>query len=367
MGNQEQNSLQDKQKIEQLTNDSIELLKQLIAIPSFSREENLTADLLQRFLKSKGVMPFRMLNNVWARNKHYASGKPTILLNSHHDTVKPNSGYTNNPFEAIIKDGKLFGLGSNDAGGCLVSLLATFMYYYDKENLPYNIVYAASAEEEISGLNGIEVILPELENLEFAIVGEPTQMHLAVSEKGLIVMDCTAHGKSGHAAREEGENAIYKALKDINWFITYKFPKVSETLGPIKMSVTVIHSGSQHNVVPDKCDFVVDVRVTDAYKNEEIFEIIKQHVTCDVKPRSLRLTPSSISMEHPIVKAGIKLGRETYGSPTTSDQALMNFPSLKLGPGFSGRSHTADEFIYLSEIEEGVQLYITMLNQVLGL
>jgi acetylornithine deacetylase len=367
MANQEQNSLQDKHKIEQLTNDSIELLKQLIAIPSFSKEENLTADLLQRFLKSKGVTPFRMLNNVWARNKHYASGKPTILLNSHHDTVKPNSGYTNNPYEAIVKDGKLFGLGSNDAGGCLVSLLAVFMYYYDKENLPYNIVYAASAEEEISGLNGIEVILPELENVEFAIVGEPTQMHLAVSEKGLIVMDCTAHGKSGHAAREEGENAIYKALKDINWFITYKFPKVSETLGPIKMSVTVIHSGSQHNVVPDKCDFVVDVRVTDAYKNAEIFEIIKQHVTCDVKPRSLRLTPSSISMEHPIVKAGLKLGRETYGSPTTSDQALMNFPSLKLGPGFSGRSHTADEFIFLSEIEEGVQLYITMLNQVLGL
>lgn len=365
MGNQEQSSLQDKQKIEQLTNDSIELLKQLIAIPSFSKEENLTADLLQRFLKSKGVTPFRMLNNVWARNKHYVSGKPIILLNSHHDTVKPNSGYTKNPFEAIVEDGKLFGLGSNDAGGCLVSLLAVFMYYYDKENLPYNIVYAASAEEEISGLNGIELILPELENVEFAIVGEPTQMHLAVSEKGLIVLDCTAHGKSGHAAREEGENAIYKALTDINWFITYKFPKVSETLGPIKMSVTVIHAGSQHNVVPDKCDFVVDVRVTDAYKNQEIFEIIKQHVTCDVKPRSLRLTPSSISLDHPIVKAGLRLGRETYGSPTTSDQALMNFPSLKLGPGFSGRSHTADEFIYLDEIKEGVQLYITMFDEVL--
>ena len=226
-------------------------------------------------------------------------------------------------------------------------------------------MFAASAEEEISGLNGIELILPELDNVEFAIVGEPTQMHLAVSEKGLIVMDCVAHGKSGHAAREEGENAIYKALKDINWFITYKFPKVSETLGPIKMSVTVIHAGSQHNVVPDRCDFVVDVRVTDAYKNEEIFEIIKQHVTCDVKPRSLRLTPSSISMDHPIVKAGLKLGRETYGSPTTSDQALMNFPSLKLGPGFSGRSHTADEFVYLDEIKEGVELYVTMLSDVL--
>lgn len=367
MEKQEQSSLQDKQKIEALTNDAIELLKELITIPSFSREENITADTLQRFLRSKGVKPYRMLNNVWAQNKHYSSGKPTILLNSHHDTVKPNSGYTNNPFEPIVKDGKLFGLGSNDAGGCLVSLLATFMYYYDKENLPYNIVYAASAEEEISGLNGIELVLPELENVEFAIVGEPTQMHLAVSEKGLMVLDCVSHGKSGHAAREEGENAIYKALKDINWFITYKFPKVSPTLGPIKMSVTVIHSGSQHNVVPDKCEFVVDVRATDAYKNEEIFDIIKQHVDCDVKPRSLRLGPSSISMDHAIVKAGINLGRETYGSPTTSDQALMPFSSLKLGPGFSGRSHTADEFIHLNEIEEGVDLYIKMLNQVLGL
>jgi len=365
MGTKEQSLSLDKTKLTQVTDDSIELLKQLIPIPSFSKEENLTADLLQLFLKKKGITPFRMMNNVWARNKHYKKGLPTILLNSHHDTVKPNSGYTKNPFEAIVEDGKLYGLGSNDAGGCLVSLLATFMYFYEKENLPYNIVFAASAEEEISGLNGIELILPELENVEFAIVGEPTQMHLAVSEKGLIVMDCLAHGKSGHAAREEGENAIYKALKDINWFITYKFPKVSETLGPIKMSVTVIHAGSQHNVVPDKCEFVVDVRVTDAYKNEEIFEIIKQHVTCDVKPRSLRLTPSSISMDHPIVKAGLKLGRTTYGSPTTSDQALMNFPSLKLGPGFSGRSHTADEFVYLDEIKEGVELYVTMLSDVL--
>lgn len=365
MTTQEQNLSQDKDRIKQLTNDSIELLKQLIEIPSFSKEENLTADLLQRFLRSKGVKPYRMLNNVWAQNKHYDANKPTILLNSHHDTVKPNSGYTNDPFKAIVKDDKLFGLGSNDAGGCLVSLLATFMYFYDKENLPYNIVYAASAEEEISGLNGIELVLPELENVEFAIVGEPTEMHLAVSEKGLMVLDCTSHGKSGHAAREEGENAIYKALKDINWFITYKFPKVSETLGPIKMSVTVIHSGSQHNVVPDKCEFVVDVRATDVYKNEEIYEIIKQHVDCDVKPRSLRLGPSSISMDHAIVKAGLKLGRKTYGSPTTSDQALMPFSSLKLGPGFSGRSHTADEFIYLDEIKEGVQLYIAMLNDVL--
>ena len=217
--------------------------------------------------------------------------------------------------------------------------------------MPYNIVYAASAEEEISGLNGIEVILPELENVEFAIVGEPTEMHLAISEKGLMVLDCVSKGKSGHAARDEGENALYKAMKDIEWFKTFEFPKVSETLGPIKMTVTVINCGSQHNVVPDTCEFVVDVRATDAYKNEEVFEIIKEHVDCEVKPRSLRLTPSSISQDHAIVKAGLSIGRNTYGSPTTSDQALMNFPSLKCGPGYSGRSHTADEFIYLDEIK----------------
>ena len=365
MATQEQSLSLDNNKLNLVTEDSIELLKQLIPIQSFSKEENVTADLLQLFLKSKGIKAFRMMNNVWARNKHYKDGLPTILLNSHHDTVKPNAGYTKNQFEAIVEDGKLYGLGSNDAGGCLVSLLATFMYFYEAENMPYNIVFAASAEEEISGLNGIELILPELDNVEFAIVGEPTQMHLAVSEKGLMVLDCVSTGKSGHAAREEGENAIYKALKDIEWFITYKFPKFSETLGPIKMSVTVIHSGSQHNVVPDKCEFVVDVRITDAYKNQEIFDIIKEHVSCEVKPRSLRLTPSSISMDHPIVKAGIKLGRTTYGSPTTSDQALMNFPSLKLGPGFSGRSHTADEFVFLDEIREGVELYVKMLSSLL--
>ncbi len=363
MAAQEQNLSLDTGKIAEVTDNSIELLKQLISIQSFSKEENLTADLLQRFLRSKGVKPFRMLNNVWAQNKHYKEGKPTILLNSHHDTVKPNAGYTNDPFEPIVKDGILYGLGSNDAGGCLVSLLATFLYFYDKEDMPYNIVYAASAEEEISGLNGIEVILPELENVEFAIVGEPTEMHLAISEKGLMVLDCVSKGKSGHAARDEGENALYKAMKDIEWFKTFEFPKVSETLGPIKMTVTVINCGSQHNVVPDTCEFVVDVRATDAYKNEEVFEIIKEHVDCEVKPRSLRLTPSSISQDHAIVKAGLSIGRNTYGSPTTSDQALMNFPSLKCGPGYSGRSHTADEFIYLDEIKEGVEIYIKMLSQ----
>jgi len=360
----EQNLLPEKQKLDQLTLEAIELLKELISIPSLSKEENKTADIIQNYIAAKGVATLRKLNNVWAFNKHYKKGKPTILLNSHHDTVKPNLGYTKNPFEPIVENGKLFGLGSNDAGGCLVSLLATFLYFYDKQELNYNIVFVASAEEEISGRNGIEIVLPELDTIEFAIVGEPTQMHLAIAEKGLMVIDCTAYGKSGHAARNEGENAIYKALKDIEWFRTFQFPNVSETLGPVKMSNTIIHAGSQHNVVPDRCEFTVDVRTTDAYSNEQAFEIIKQHVSCELKPRSFRLKPSSIPKDHPIVKAGLALGRLTYGSPTTSDQALMNFSSLKLGPGDSARSHTADEFIYINEIKEGVELYARMLGEV---
>jgi acetylornithine deacetylase len=285
-------------------------------------------------------------------------------LNSHHDTVKPNAGYTLDPFSPIEKDGKLYGLGSNDAGGALTSLIATFLYFYEMPNLAYNIVLAATAEEEISGKNGIACILPELGNLEFAIVGEPTLMQLAVAEKGLMVIDCISHGKSGHAAREEGENAIYKAMNDIVWFRTYRFPKVSEWLGKVKMSVTIIQAGTQHNVVPDTCKFTVDVRVTDCYRNEEIIEIIKENVKCEVVPRSVRLTPSSISMSHPIVQMGLQLGRKPYGSPTTSDQALLNIPSLKLGPGDSARSHTADEFIYLHEIEAGITLYVKMLEGV---
>lgn len=360
---QEPNLSLNTDKIQTVTEDAIELLKKLIPIQSFSKNENATANLLQLFVKERGIKSYRLLNNVWVRNKFYDESKPTILLNSHHDTVKPNSGYTKDPFAPIVEDGKLYGLGSNDAGGCLVSLLATFIYFYDKEDMPYNIVFAASAEEEISGLDGIEVVLPELDNVEFAIVGEPTEMHLAISEKGLMVLDCVSKGKSGHAARDEGENALYKSLKDIQWFKDYKFPNVSETLGPVKMTVTIINSGSQHNVVPDTCNFVVDIRATDAYSNKEILEIIKQHVECEVTPRSLRLAPSSIPEEHAIVQAGLKLGRNTYGSPTTSDQALMPFASLKLGPGYSGRSHTADEFIYLKEIEEGIELYIKMLSK----
>jgi acetylornithine deacetylase len=256
-------------------------------------------------------------------------------------------------------------LGSNDAGGCLVSLIATFLYYYDQEDLSYNICLATTAEEEISGNNGLECILPDLGELEFAIVGEPTLMNLAIAERGLLVLDCTSHGKAGHAAREEGDNAIYKALKDIDWFRSYRFSKVSQMFGPLKMSVTIINAGSQHNVVPATCSFTVDVRVTDAYTNEEVLKIIRTNVDCDVQPRSIRLKPSSIDKAHPIVQAGLSLGRTTYGSPTTSDQALLSIPSLKVGPGDSARSHMADEYVYTNEIEEGIALYIALLKPVI--
>ncbi|HUH25778.1 MAG TPA: M20 family metallo-hydrolase [Flavobacterium sp.] len=349
--------------IQELTKGSIALLTQLIQIPSFSKEEDQTADLIEAYLKSYDVETHRDLNNIWAFNKYYDATKPTILLNSHHDTVKPNHGYTRYPFHAEIIDGKLFGLGSNDAGGCLVSLIATFLHYYEQPHLKYNVVIAATAEEEILGLHGLEWIVPQLGSLDFAIVGEPTQMHLAIAEKGLMVLDCTAHGISGHAAREEGENALYKAIEDILWFKTFQFPKQSNMFGPIKMSVTMINSGYQHNVVPSKCDFVVDVRITDAYTNEEVLDIIKAHTTCEIQPRSTRLRPSFIAENHPIVKAGVALGRTTYGSPTTSDQAILKIPSVKLGPGNSARSHTADEFVFISEIEDGIPLYIQILDQ----
>lgn len=353
--------------ITQLYKDSLELLGQLIATPSFSKEEERTATVIEQFLIQKNISTKRLKNNVWALNKYFDAAKPTILLNSHHDTVKPNPQYTKDPFAPIIENDKLYGLGSNDAGGCMVSLIAAFIYFYDKPDLKYNIILAATAEEEISGKDGIELILPELGTIDFAIVGEPTLTNLAIAEKGLLVLDCVAHGRPGHAAREEGENAIYKALKDIEWFRTYQFPEVSPTLGPVKMSVTVINTENKaHNVVPAQCNFTVDMRVTDAYTLEEVLEIVKQHVSCEVKPRSLRMRSSKIDMMHPIVQAGIRLGKTTYGSPTTSDQALIPVPSLKCGPGDSARSHTADEFIYLKEIEEGILTYIGILNRVLN-
>lgn len=352
--------------IKKIQEESLALLQALIRIQSFSKEENQTADLIEQFLTERRVKTQRKMNNVWAFNQHFDPSKPTLLLNSHHDTVKPNTGYTRNPYDAAIEGDKLFGLGSNDAGGCLVSLIGTFLYFNTQEDLKYNICLAATAEEEISGNNGLELVLPDLGELEFAIVGEPTEMNLAIAEKGLLVIDCVAHGKAGHAAREEGENAIYKALQDIEWFKTYQFPKVSEVFGPVKMTVTIINAGSQHNVVPANCTFTVDVRVTDAYTNEEVVAIIKQNVQCEVKPRSVRLKPSSIDKNHPIVQAGIALGKETYGSPTTSDQALLSIPSLKCGPGFSGRSHMADEFLYVREVAEGIHGYINMLKPVIN-
>lgn len=349
-----------------LQQEAVSLLKKLIAIPSFSKEEDLTADIIENFLEAKKVKTQRHLNNVWATNKFFNEDKPTLLLNSHHDTVKPNSGYTLNPFNAEERDGKLFGLGSNDAGGCLVSLIATFLYFYNKDNLRYNIILAATAEEEISGHNGVEILLPRLHKIDCAIVGEPTQMHMAVAEKGLLVLDCKATGKAGHAAREEGDNAIYKAIKDVEWLISYKFPKDSDLLGPVKMSVTNIETENKaHNVVPAICTFITDVRVNEMYTFEEIIETIKSNFRSQITPRSTRLRSSSISLEHPLVKAGISLGRTYYGSPTTSDKALMNFPSLKIGPGFSARSHSADEFIFIDEIKEGIELYIQLLNQLL--
>ncbi len=348
-----------------LSEEAIDILMQLISIPSLSKEEDKTAELLFSYLQKKGIQCERKLNNVWAVNNFFDPKKPSILLNSHHDTVQPNKGYTKNPFDAHIEDGKLYGLGSNDAGGCLVSLLAVFIHFYNQPDLKYNLIYAATAEEEISGNNGIEMLLPFIGEIDFAIVGEPTQMHLAVAEKGLLVIDCIAKGKAGHAAREEGDNAIYKALKDIEWFKQYEFPKVSEHLGKVKMSVTIINAGSQHNVVPDTCTFTVDIRVTDCYTHDEIINMIRQQVSCEVIPRSIRLKSSSISSSHPAVKAGRKLGRKTYGSPTCSDQALLNMPSLKMGPGDSARSHTANEFIFVTEIEEGIELYIKLLNEII--
>ncbi|HMG67881.1 MAG TPA: M20 family metallo-hydrolase [Chitinophagaceae bacterium] len=349
-----------------LQTEAIALLKQLIATPSFSKEEDNTADILEQFLEKRGIKTRIHLNNIWATNKYYNESKPTILLNSHHDTVKPNKGYTIDPYAPIEKEGKLFGLGSNDAGGCLVSLIATFLYFYSKEDLKYNLVLAASAEEEISGSNGIEALLVHLGNIDCGIVGEPTKMQMAIAERGLMVLDCVAHGKAGHAARNEGENAIYKAIKDIEWLVSCKFPKVSELLGPVKMSVTVIDTENKaHNVVPAECKFVVDVRVNELYSFEEVIGVIKDNMRSEIMARSFRLRSSAIAIDHPLVKSGLGLGRSYYGSPTTSDKALMSFPALKMGPGDSARSHTADEYIYIDEIKEGIGLYIALLDRVL--
>jgi acetylornithine deacetylase len=349
-----------------LQNEAVELLKDLISTPSFSKEEDYTADILCHYINTKGIEHTRVGNNVFALNKYFDEKKPTILLNSHHDTVKPNPQYTKDPFSPVIENEKLFGLGSNDAGGCLVSLIAAFLHFYNKAALKYNVILAATAEEEISGTGGIEYILPYLPKINCAIVGEPTQMQMAVAERGLMVLDCISWGKAGHAARNEGENAVYKAIKDIEWFKNYQFSKISDLLGANKMSVTVIETENKaHNMVPAQCKFVADTRINELYSFEEVLDIIKANVQCDIKPRSTRMRSTAIALDHPLVKAGLDLGRTYYGSPTTSDKALMPFPALKMGPGDSARSHTADEYIYIDEIKDGIDLYIKLLEQFL--
>jgi acetylornithine deacetylase len=357
--------------IQILTQEAIALLKQLIATQSFSSEEEGTALLIESWFNNNNIPFKRENNNIWAFNKNFETGKPLLLLNSHHDTVKPNQGYTRNPLEPTVEDGKLYGLGSNDAGGCLVSLIAAFTYLYEAENLPYNLVIVASAEEESSGPNGLNSVLKHLPQLELAIVGEPTEMQLAIAEKGLLVLDVIVNGTPGHAAHPNDNVSIYNAIPVMEWFRDYRFEKVSEVLGPMKMTVTGISAGKQHNVVPAECNLVVDVRVNDCYTNIEILEIIRAELAAKFSdkvtdnPRSLNLNSSHIDKNHPLVQAGVALGRATYGSPTLSDQSVLSCQSLKLGPGYSPRSHSADEFIYVSEIEEGIELYIRILRSFL--
>lgn len=352
--------------IEILTQKAIVLLKKLIETQSFSEEEENTALLIEGWFKDYQIPFKRTKNNIWATNKYFDESKPTLLLNSHHDTVKPNSKYTNDPFKAIVEDGKLYGLGSNDAGGCLVSLIATFTKFYAVENLKYNLVIVASAEEENSGNNGLNSMLPIIPHIDVAIVGEPTLMNLAVAEKGLVVFDAEVDGTPSHAAHPNNNNSIYNTIEVLQWFKDFKFEKSSDALGDVKMTVTQINAGSQHNVVPGHVDLVVDVRVNDAYSNQEIADILQEKSPCTkITPRSLRLNSSSISIDHDLVKAGIAMGRETYGSPTLSDQSVLSCQSLKLGPGDSTRSHSANEFIYLAEIEEGIKIYVELLNRVI--
>ncbi|MBU1012390.1 MAG: M20 family metallo-hydrolase [Bacteroidetes bacterium] len=348
-----------------LKKESIELLKQLVSTPSFSSEEMETAALIISYFGSKKIEISRNKNNVWVHNKYFNELKPTILLNSHHDTVRPNEGYKRDPFDAQILDGKLFGLGSNDAGASLVSLLALFMHFYEREDLKYNLIFSATGEEESSGTNGLNSILQYLPELDFAVVGEPTGMQLAIAEKGLLVIDAYAPGIAGHAAHSNTDNAIYNAIQDIDWIRNYEFSEISELLGKVKMTVTQIDAGREHNVVPGTCHFTIDVRVTEKYSNREVFKYIDKHTISKLKARSFNLNSSSINPNHAIVKAGVESGRKTYGSPTLSDQSVLDCPSLKLGPGESTRSHQADEFIKIEEINEAIDLYIKIFDKIL--
>ncbi len=346
----------------QLTEKALDLLKQLISIQSFSSEEDKTADAIEDWFKAFDIPFTREINNVFAVNKHFDESKPTLLLNSHHDTVKPNSAYTKNPLHPHIEDGKLYGLGSNDAGGALISLIATFTHFYSEENLSHNLLMVASMEEESSGDNSLRGLLPKLPKIDVAIVGEPTLMQLAIAEKGLVVFDAQVKGTPSHAAHPNDDNPIYNSIEVLRWFKNYKFEKVSEALGEVKLTVTQINAGVQHNAVPAQTDLVIDVRVNDKYTNAEIAEILKKEAPCELKERSLRLNSSAIAENHPLIQSGIALGRKTYGSPTLSDQAALTCQSLKLGPGDSTRSHSADEFIYVHEVEEGIDLYIRILE-----
>lgn len=344
-----------------MTAEAVGLLKSLISIPSLSREEGEAADYLQNYIEAEGMQTGRKDNNLWCLSPMFDLQKPTILLNSHIDTVKPVNGWRKNPFVPHQENGKLYGLGSNDAGASVVSLLQVFLQLC-RTAQKYNLIYLASCEEEISGAGGIESVLSGLPPIAFAIVGEPTEMHPAIAEKGLMVLDVTATGRAGHAAREEGENAIYKVLDDITWFRDYRFAEISPLLGAVKMSVTMVNAGTQHNVVPDRCTFVVDIRSNELYTNQALLTEIQKHITCQAVPRSYRLNSSSIDPKHPFVCKAVAAGRIPYGSPTLSDQALMPFPSVKMGPGRSQRSHTADEYIVIKEIEEAIELYSRLLD-----
>ena len=342
--------------------EAIDLLKGMISRPSFSREETAVADYLQKCWSDAGHHVFRKGNNLWVIAPGFDFAKPTLLLNSHIDTVKPAAGWQKDPFlPEETEDDRLYGLGSNDAGASVVSLYEAFTILSAKAQ-PYNLIFLASCEEEVSGKNGIESVLPELPPIRFAVVGEPTGMRPAIAEKGLMVLDCVATGKAGHAARNEGVNAIYKAIEDINWFSTYQFPEKSDLLGPVKMTVTIIKAGTQHNVVPDRCEFTVDIRSNEFYSNERLFELIKEQVGCEIKARSFRLNSSRTEPEHPFVQRCLMLGKEPFGSPTLSDQALMRFPSVKIGPGDSARSHSADEYIYGPEIRDAITTYVRLLD-----
>jgi acetylornithine deacetylase len=349
----------------ELITAAIDLLKDLIATPSFSEEEDKTADRIGQWFDHYGIPYQRNGNNLWAQNKAFDIDKPTLLLNSHHDTVQPNSAYTRDPFEAVVENGKLFGLGSNDAGGALVSLMALFTHYYDAENPKYNLVMAATAEEEIAGQKSLRGLLSRLPHIDVAIVGEPTEMHLAVAEKGLLVFDAVIKGTPGHAAHPNDDNPIMKLPKVLEWFENFSLDKISDTLGPVKVTVTQVAAGKEHNVVPASVHLVVDVRVNDQYTNEELVKVLTEAAPCEMTPRSLHLNSSSITMEHELVQAGMALGRKTYGSPTLSDQAALQCPSLKMGPGLSTRSHSANEFIFVDEIEEAIKIYIELLGKII--